>query len=166
MSEFLKFAYELLSQVLYNIVQWLAAFVKLLLTGWVEYFLIFRTYFPTLNIPAKILSVLLMLVLIAIPVLIIVLLVRHLIMRHKLKMDKTDNAELYREIGRLNKQVISLVDEKPHSRPEGQCDGRYGAHSVCGGFGTCPRCASDRGKCDRKCTGSGRRGCGRRKCEA
>ena len=108
----MKFAYELLSQVLYNIVQWLAAFVKLLLTGWVEYFLIFRTYFPTLNIPAKILSVLLMLVLIAIPVLIIVLLVRHLIMRHKLKMDKTDNAELYREIGRLNKQVISLVDEK------------------------------------------------------
>ena len=98
--------------MLYNIVQWLAAFVKLLLTGWVEYFLIFRTYFPTLNIPAKILSVLLMLVLIAIPVLIIVLLVRHLIMRHKLKMDKTDNAELYREIGRLNKQVISLVDEK------------------------------------------------------
>ena len=112
MSEFLKFAYELLSQVLYNIVQWLAAFVRLLLTGWVEYFLIFRTYFPTLNIPAKILSVLLMLVLIAIPVLIIVLLVRHLIMRYKLKMDKTDNAELYREIGRLNKQVISLVDEK------------------------------------------------------
>ena len=112
MSEFLKFAYELLAQVLYNIVQWLAAFVKLLLTGWVEYFLIFRTYFPTLNIPAKILSVLLMLVLIAIPVLIVVLLVRHLIMRHKLKMDKTDNAELYREIGRLNKQVISLVDEK------------------------------------------------------
>ena len=112
MSEFLKFAYELLSQVLYNIVQWLAAFVKLLFTGWVEYFLIFRTYFPTLNIPAKILSVLLMLVLIAIPILIIVLLVRHLIMRHKLKMDKTDNAELYREIGRLNKQVISLVDEK------------------------------------------------------
>ena len=112
MSEFLKFAYELLSQVLYNIVQWLAAFVKLLLTGWVEYFLIFRTYFPTLNIPAKILSVLLMLVLIAIPVLIAVLFVRHLIMRHKLKMDKTDNAELYREIGRLNKQVISLVDEK------------------------------------------------------
>ena len=112
MSEFLKFAYELLSQVLYNIIQWLAAFVKLLLTGWVEYFLIFRTYFPTLNIPAKILSVLLMLVLIAIPVLIVVLLIRHLIMRHKLKMDKTDNAELYREIGRLNKQVISLVDEK------------------------------------------------------
>ena len=112
MSEFLKFAYELLSQVFYNIVQWLAAFVKLLLTGWVEYFLIFRTYFPTLNIPAKILSVLLMLVLIAIPVLIVVLLIRHLIMRHKLKMDKTDNAELYREIGRLNKQVISLVDEK------------------------------------------------------
>ena len=59
MSEFLKFAYELLSQVVYNIVNWLAGFLKLFITGWVEYFLIFRTYFPTLNIPAKILSVLL-----------------------------------------------------------------------------------------------------------
>ena len=76
MSEFLKFAYELLSQVVYNIVNWLAGFLKLFITGWVEYFLIFRTYFPTLNIPAKILSVLLMLVLFAVPIVAVVIIVR------------------------------------------------------------------------------------------
>lgn len=112
MSEFLKFAYELISQVIYNIVVWLVAFLKLFITGWADYFLIFTTYFPTLNILAKILAVLLMLVLIAIPVLLIVLIVRKLILRHQLKADKTDNAALYKEIGRLNKQVLSLIEEK------------------------------------------------------
>ena len=112
MSEFLKFAYEILSQVVYNIVTWLVAFLKLFVTGWVEYFLIFKTYFPTLNIPAKILSVLLMLVLFAIPVVIIVLLVRSAMLHHQLKADSTDNATLYREIGRLNKQVLDLMEEK------------------------------------------------------
>lgn len=112
MSEFLKFAYEILSQVVYNIVTWLVAFLKLFVTGWVEYFLIFKTYFPTLNIPAKILSVLLMLVLFAIPVVIIVLLVRRAMLHHQLKADSTDNATLYREIGRLNKQVLDLMEEK------------------------------------------------------
>ena len=68
MSEFLKFAYELLSQVVYNIVTWLVAFLKLFITGWAEYFLIFRTYFPTLEVFAKILSVILMIILFAIPV--------------------------------------------------------------------------------------------------
>ena len=68
MSEFLKFAYEVLSQVVYNLVTWIASFIKLFITGWVEYFLIFKTYFPTLNLLAKVLSVLLMLLLIAIPV--------------------------------------------------------------------------------------------------
>ena len=112
MSEFLKFAYELISQVIYNIVVWLAAFLKLLITGWADYFLIFTTYFPTLNIFAKILAILLMLILIAIPVLLIVLIIRRMILRHQLKADKTDNAALYKEIGRLNKQVLSLIDEK------------------------------------------------------
>ena len=112
MSEFLKFAFELLSKVVYNLVTWLAAFLKLFITGWVDYFLIFRTYFPTLSIPAKILSVLLMIILIAIPVLIILLLIRRMIMNHQLKADGTDNATLYREIGRLNKQVLDLMDEK------------------------------------------------------
>ena len=112
MSEFLKFAYELLSQVVYNIVNWLAGFLKLFITGWVEFFLIFRTYFPTLNIPAKILSVLLMLVLFAVPIVAVVIIVRRVMLHHQLKADKTDNAVLYKEIGRLNKQVLSLIDEK------------------------------------------------------
>ena len=76
MSEFLKFAYEVLSQVVYNLVTWVAAFIRLFITGWVQYFLIFKTYFPTLNILAKILSVLLMLLLLAIPIVIIILLIR------------------------------------------------------------------------------------------
>ena len=112
MSEFLKFAYEVLSQVVYNLVTWIASFIKLFITGWVEYFLIFKTYFPTLNILAKVLSVLLMLLLIAIPVLLIILLIRRMILHHQLKADSTDNATLYREIGRLNKQVLDLMEEK------------------------------------------------------
>ena len=112
MSEFLKFAYELLSQVVYNIVTFLASFVNLFITGWVEYFLIFKTYFPTLNIIGKILSVLLMLILAAIPILAIVLLIRKAILHHQLKADSSDNAALYKEIGRLNKQVLDLMEEK------------------------------------------------------
>ena len=112
MSEFLKFAFELLSQVVYNIAQVLASLLKLLITGWAEYFLIFKTYIGTLNIAGKILSVLLMLILIAIPVLIVVLIVRKIILKHQLKNDDVDNSELYKEIGRLNKQVLNLMDEK------------------------------------------------------
>jgi len=111
-SEFLKFAYEVLSQVVYNLVTWVAAFIRLFITGWVQYFLIFKTYFPTLNILAKILSILLMLLLLAIPVVIIILLIRRMILHHQLKADSTDNATLYREIGRLNKQVLDLMEEK------------------------------------------------------
>ena len=112
MSEFLKFAFEVLSQVVYNLVTWLVAFLKLFITGWVEYFLIFRTYFPTLSIVGKILSVLLMILLAAIPVTIIIILIRRAILHHQLKADHSDNAALSREIGRLNKQVLSLMDEK------------------------------------------------------
>ena len=112
MSAFLKFAYEVLSQVVYNLVTWVAAFIRLFITGWVQYFLIFKTYFPTLNILAKILSILLMLLLLAIPVVIIILLIRRIILHHQLKADSTDNATLYREIGRLNKQVLDLMEEK------------------------------------------------------
>ena len=112
MSEFLKFAYELLSQVVYNLVTWLAAFLKLFITGWIEYFMIFKTYFPTLSIPGKILSVILMLLLLAIPIVIIILLIRRAMLHHQLKADNADNATLYREIGRLNKQVLDLMEEK------------------------------------------------------
>ena len=112
MSSFLKFAYELLSQVVYNIVSWLVAFLNLFITAWVQYFLIFKTYFFSFGIPQKILSILLKILLFAIPVTILILLVRKAIMHHQLKADKTDNAALYKEIGRLNKQVLSLMDEK------------------------------------------------------
>ena len=112
MSEFLKFAYELLSQVVYNLVEWVTAFIKLFFTGWIEYFLIFKTYFPTLSIVGKILSVILMILLLAIPVVIIILLIKRAILHHQLKADSADNATLYREIGRLNKQVLDLMDEK------------------------------------------------------
>lgn len=112
MSEFLKFAYELLSQVVYNLVQWGVAFVKLFVTGWAEYFLIFKTYFADLSIAGKILSVLLMIILIAIPVTIIIFIVKRAVLRHRLKNDTADNSVLYREIGRLNKQVLSLMEEK------------------------------------------------------
>ena len=112
MSDFLKFAFEVISQVVYNIAQLIAAILRLLITGWGQYFTIFFTYFGTLSFPAKLLSIILMLILIAVPILAIVLLVRWMLLRRKLKGDKEDNAELYREIGKLNRQVLSLIDEK------------------------------------------------------
>ena len=112
MSDFLKFAFEVISQVVYNLAGVLDAGAKLLVTGWREYFTIFFTYFPSVGLPGKILSVLLMLILVAIPVLAVFLLVRSLLLRHRLKKDKVDNSELYREIGRLNRQVLNLIDEK------------------------------------------------------
>ena len=112
MSEFLKFAFEVLSQVVYNFAGLLAAILKLFITGWADYFTIFFTYFRTMNVLGKILSVLLMLVLVAIPVIAIVLIVRRIMLRRRLRNDAADNAELYREIGRLNRQVLNLIDEK------------------------------------------------------
>lgn len=112
MSEFLKFAFEVLSQVVYNLVTWLVAFVRVFITGWIEYLQIFGTYFPTLSIVGKVLSILLMILLAAIPIAIIIFLIRRAILHHQLKADHSDNAALYREIGRLNKQVLSLMDEK------------------------------------------------------
>ena len=112
MSEFLKFAFEVLSQVVYNLVTWLVAFVRVFITGWIEYFQIFGTYFPTLSIVGKVLSILLMILLAAIPIAIIIFLIRRAILHHQLKADHSDNETLYREIGRLNKQVLSLMDEK------------------------------------------------------
>ena len=112
MSEFLKLAYELIAKIIYNIVQCFAALFHLLFSGWGEYATIFGTYFWTLSPVAKILAIILAVILIAIPVLLIVLLVRHLYLNIKLKADHEDNSTLYREIGRLNKQVLDLIDEK------------------------------------------------------
>ena len=92
MSDFLKFAFEVISQVVYNLAGVLAAGFKLLVTGWRDYFTIFFTYFPTVGILGKILSVLLMVILIAIPVLAVFLLVRTFVLRRRLKKDKVDNA--------------------------------------------------------------------------
>ncbi len=112
MSDFLKFAYELIAQVVYNLAAVFAAVIKLLFTGWIEYFTIFGTYIGSLNIFAKVLSVLLMLLLVAIPVLIIIILLRRWKLHRELKGDNEDNSALYKEIGRLNKQVLNLIDEK------------------------------------------------------
>jgi len=50
--------------------------------------------------------------LIAIPVGLIYLLVRRIILRARLRITKGDSSVLYREIGRLNQQVLDLMDEK------------------------------------------------------
>ena len=112
MSEFLKFAYEVISKVVYNLVTLAVSVWQLLVTGWRDYFEIFLTYFPSLGVAGKILSAVLMLILIAVAVLIIYLIVRSLVVHIRLKHDKADNTELYREIGRLNRQVLDLIDEK------------------------------------------------------
>lgn len=112
MSEFLKLAYELIAKIIYNIVQCFVALFHLLFTGWGEYALIFNTYFWTLNIVGKILAVILAIILIAIPVLIVVVTVRRIVLNIQLRANKEDNSALYREIGRLNKQVLDLIEEK------------------------------------------------------
>lgn len=116
MSEFLSLAFELISQIIYNlvnlIVNLVSNLVKLLFTGWVDYFAIFMSYFPTLNFVSKVLAILLAIILVAIPILILVLIVRRIILRIKINATKEDNMELYKEIGKLNKQVLDLMDEK------------------------------------------------------
>lgn len=116
MSDFLKFAYELIAQVIYNLADWVVAFfqgfVRLFITGWSEYSLIFYTYFTGFGILGKILAVILALILIAIPVTLIVLWIRRIILHIQLRGDAEDNRTLYKEIGRLNKQVMDLIDEK------------------------------------------------------
>ena len=112
MSECLKLAYELIAKIIYNIVQCFVAIFRLFFTGWPEYIMIFNTYFYTLSVPAKILALLLVLILIAIPILIIVLAVKRIMLNIRLRADNEDNSTLYREIGRLNRQVLNLIDEK------------------------------------------------------
>ena len=112
MSEFLKFAWEVLSKIVYNLAALAVSLWELLVAGWKDYFGIFLSYFPTLGLTGKILSVLLMVILVAIAALAVFLVVRTFVIRIRLKHDKVDNAELYREIGRLNRQVLDLIDEK------------------------------------------------------
>ncbi len=112
MSEFLGFAWELLAKVVYNIVAVVSSILNLLIFGWLDYFNIFWTYFTTFDIVGKIGAVLLFAMLIAVPVLIIAIVVHRYRINRSLKRDDTSNKALYREIGRLNKQVLDLMDEK------------------------------------------------------
>ena len=112
MSEFLKFAWEVLSKIVYNLAALAVSLWELLVAGWKDYFGIFLSYYPTLGLTGKILSILLMVILVAIAALAVFLVVRTIVIRIRLKHDKVDNAELYREIGRLNRQVLDLIDEK------------------------------------------------------
>lgn len=112
MSEFLSFAWELLAKVVYNIVAVFASMLNLFIFGWADYFNIFLTYFNTFDLVGKIGAVLLFALLIAIPVLIAIIVVRRWKLHRALKSDTSDNKTLYREIGRLNKQVLDLMDEK------------------------------------------------------
>lgn len=116
MSEFLKLAYDLHAKVVYNVVQWIVGivggFVKVFITGWADYATIFKMYFSGFSLPVKVLAILLALVLVGIPVLLIVIIVKRLILRAQLKAVDEDNTILYKEIGRLNRQVLDLMDEK------------------------------------------------------
>lgn len=116
MSEFLNLAFELISQIIYYLTEWVVGFftgfLKIFVTGIPVYATIFMSYFPSLNLFSKVLAVLLVLILIAIPVLLVIILVRKLILYIRLKDTKEDNVELYKEIGRLNRQVLNLMDEK------------------------------------------------------
>ena len=112
MSEFLSFAWELLAKVVYNIAEVFSSILNLFIFGWVDYFNIFWTYFTRFDLVGKIGAVILFGLLIAAAVLIAVIVVQRLRVRHDLKHDGSDNQALYREIGRLNKQVLDLMDEK------------------------------------------------------
>ena len=116
MSDFFKLAYDLIAKVVYFLVEWVVnifkGFVKLFITGWADYIAIFQSYFGYFNLPLKILSILLMLILVAIPVVLIVIIIRKIVINIQLRAARDDNNTLYREIGRLNKQVLELMDEK------------------------------------------------------
>ena len=116
MSEFLKFAFELISQILYYVIEWIVGIFtglfKIFVTGVPTYAAIFDSYFSSVGIFGKIFSILLVVILIAIPLLLIGLLVRKIIVNIRLKAQADDNVSLYKEIGRLNRQIMQLMDEK------------------------------------------------------
>lgn len=116
MSDFFKLAYDLIAKVVYFLVEWVVnffkGFVQLFITGWADYIAIFNSYFGYFNLPLKILSIFLMLILVAIPVVLLILIIRKIVISIQLRAVRDDNNTLYREIGRLNKQVLELMDEK------------------------------------------------------
>ena len=116
MSDFFKLAYELISQIIYFLVEWIVSifggFVRLFITGWAAYTSIFTTYFQNFSWPVRILAILLAILLTAIPITLCVLIIRRIVNHIRLKVDHEDNTVLLKEIGRLNRQVLGLMDEK------------------------------------------------------
>ena len=113
-----------MAKVVYNIAAVFGSILNLLVFGWLDYFSIFKTYFDTFDIVDKIGAVILFALLIAVPVLIVLICVHRWRVNHQLKHDDTSNKALYREIGRLNKQVLDLVPTAWAGDPKGLHDGK------------------------------------------
>ena len=113
-----------MAKVVYNIAAVFSSILNLLVFGWLDYFSIFKTYFDTFDIVGKIGAVILFALLIAVPVLIVLICVHRWRVNHQLKHDDTSNKALYREIGRLNKQVLDLVPTAWAGDPKGLHDGK------------------------------------------
>ena len=113
-----------MAKVVYNIAAVFSSILNLLVFGWLDYFSIFKTYFDTFDIVGKIGAVILFALLIAVPVLIVLIDVHRWRVNHQLKHDDTSNKALYREIGRLNKQVLDLVPTAWAGDPKGLHDGK------------------------------------------
>ena len=109
---------------MYNIAAAFSSILNLLVFGWLDYFSIFKTYFDTFDIVGKIGAVILFALLIAVPVLIVLICVHRWRVNHQLKHDDTSNKAPYREIGRLNKQVLDLVPTAWAGDPKGLHDGK------------------------------------------
>ncbi len=112
MGSFLKLVYELFAQVLYNVAEIFVDVFHLLIGAWGQYFAIFTSYFQGFSIPLKIAAILLGIVFIAIPVGLIYFIIKKIKLNRELKREEGDNATLYKEIGRLNRQVLDLIEEK------------------------------------------------------
>lgn len=113
-----------MAKVVYNIAAVFSSILNLLVFGWLDYFSIFKTYFDTFDIVGKIGAVILFALLIAVPVLIVLICVHRWRVNHQLKHDDTSNKALYREIGRLNKQVLELVPTAWDGDPRALHDGK------------------------------------------
>ncbi len=109
---------------MYNIAAVFSSILNLLVFGWLDYFSIFKTYFDTFDIVGKIGAVILFALLIAVPVLIVPICVHRWRVNHQLKHDDTSNKAPYREIGRLNKQVLELVPTAWDGDPRALHDGK------------------------------------------
>ncbi len=98
MAEFLKLAFELISQIFYNLVEWIVnffnGFVKVFFTGVPVYRDIFNSYFKEMSFFGKILAIFLAILLVLIPIAIIVLIVRRIILNIRLKASADDNVTL------------------------------------------------------------------------